>query len=82
MDTITTEQEDEHLAGDLLVGEKAIHAYLVYLGMPEDTDVYYLKRTGLWPIGNTGSGGGGKLIASKRRLTNHTAKIARGSHAA
>jgi hypothetical protein len=56
----------ERLAGgDLLVGADAIRAYLVYLGMPEGTDPYYLKRTGRWPIGNTGGGaggGGGKLL--------------------
>ena len=54
---------DEHLAGgDLLVGAAAIRAYLVFLGMPAGVDPYYLKRSGRWPIGNTG--GGGKLIAS------------------
>jgi hypothetical protein len=71
----------ERLAGDLLVGAAAIRAFLVHLGMPKSTDPYYLKRSG-WPIGNTATNGGGKLIASKRRLTNHTSKIARGSHAA
>jgi hypothetical protein len=68
---------DDRLAGDLLVGADAIRAYLVFLGMPDDTDaddVYYFKRSG-WPIGNTG-GDGGKLIASKRRLARHTQKIA------
>jgi hypothetical protein len=70
----------ERLAGDLLVGADAIRDYLVYLGMPEGTDPYYLKRARRWPIGNTGggSGGGGKLIASKRRLTRHAEKITRG----
>ena len=56
---------DDRLAGDLLVGADAICAYLIFLGMPDDTDaddVYYLKRSG-WPIGNT-AGVGGKLIAS------------------
>jgi len=78
MDTSITEHEhDERLAGDILVGAHAIRAYLVELGMPEETDVYYLKRTGLWPIGNTG-GDGGKLIASKRRLARHAQKIAAG----
>ena len=67
---------DDRLAGDLLVGADAIRAYLVFLGMPDDTadDVYYFKRSG-WPIGNTG-GDGRKLIASKRRLARHTQKIA------
>ena len=71
---------DDRLAGDLLVGRDAIRSYLVQLGMPEGVDPYYLKRSG-WPIGNTG-GDGGKLIASKRRLGNHTSKLARGSSAA
>jgi hypothetical protein len=76
------DEGDERAAGDLLVGAAAIRAFLVHLGMPEGTDPYYLKRTGDWPIGNTGAGGGGKLIASKRRLARHTDKIARGSSAA
>jgi hypothetical protein len=72
---------DELLAGDLLVGAEAIRAFLVHLGMPENTDPYYLKKSGSgWPIGNT-AGDGGKLIASKRRLARHTDKIARGSAA-
>ena len=42
-------------AGDLLVGADAIRAFLIELGMPKKTaDPYYLKRTGRWPIGNTG----------------------------
>jgi hypothetical protein len=53
--------------------EDAIRAYLVSLGMPENIDPYYLKRSG-WPIGST-SATGGKLIASKRRLARHVQKI-------
>src|SRR4029077_16043499 len=65
-------------AGDLLVGAAAIRAFLVELGIPRKTaDPYYLKRTGRWPIGNTG-GESGNLIASKRRLTRHTDKLTRG----
>jgi hypothetical protein len=64
--------------GDLLVGADAIRAFLIYLGMPKKTDPYYLKRSG-WPIGNTGIHGGGKLIASKRRLVSYTNKIAAGT---
>jgi hypothetical protein len=78
MDTTTQHDDgDERLAGDLLVGADAIRAYLIFLGLPDDTDVadvYYLKRSG-WPIGNT-AGDSGKLIASKRRLARHTQKIA------
>jgi hypothetical protein len=72
---------DERLAGDLLIGADAIRDYLVYLGMPPDTDVYYLRRLGQWPIGKTG-GSGGSLIASKRRLTRHAERITRGPTAA
>jgi hypothetical protein len=79
MDT-TQHDEGDVRPGDLLVGADAIRAFLLHLGMHEKTDPYYLKRSG-WPIGNTG-GGGGKLIASKRRLTRHTEKLTRGSTAA
>ena len=74
---------DERLAGgDLLVGADAIRAFLQYLGM--SADPYYLKRAGGWPIGNTGGGigGGGKLIASKRRLIRNAEEITRGPTAA
>jgi hypothetical protein len=81
MDPTPQHDEGDVRPGDLLVGANAIRAFLVSLGMPEKTaEPYYLKRSG-WPIGNTG-GGGGKLIASKRRLSNHTSKLARGSTAA
>ena len=63
--------KNEHLACDLLVGAEAIRAFLVQIGMPESTDPYYLRRAGSWPIGNTSPRGGGKLIASKRRLEQH-----------
>jgi hypothetical protein len=73
----------ERLAGDLLVGAEAIAAFLNHLGVPRPIDVYYLRRAGHWPIGKTGGDGakGGKLIASKRRLTRHAEKITRGTAA-
>ena len=72
---------DERLAGgDLLVGADAIRAFLVYLGMPAGVDPYYLRRARRWPIGNTG--GGGKLVASKKRLIRHAEEITRGPAAA
>jgi hypothetical protein len=77
---IQQQDEGETPAGDLLVGAAAIRTYLVGLGWPETLDPYYLKRSG-WPIGNTAPGGG-KLVATKRRLSNHIARIARGSDAA
>ena len=82
MDTNQHDEGDERLAGDLLVGADEIRDYLIFLGMPTDIDVYYLKRTGRWPIGKTDDGKSGKLIASKRRLARHTDKITRGSTAA
>jgi hypothetical protein len=74
------QQQDEGqvAGGDLLVGANAIRGFLVYLGMPEGTDPYYLKRTGHWPIHKT-SGDGGSLIASKRLLARHANKLARGA---
>jgi hypothetical protein len=65
----------------LLIGAAKIRAFLVLLGMPEDIDIYYLKRSGNLPIGNT-AGDSGKLIASKARLKRHLDKLARGSTAA
>jgi hypothetical protein len=71
-------EKADAIAGDLLVGADAIRAYLAYLGMPADVDVYYERRSGRLPIGKYGA----NLIASKRALTRHTAKLARGSTAA
>jgi len=81
-DTTLDDPQVERFAGDLLVGADAIRVFLAHLGMPADTDVYYLKRTGRWPIGSTNGGGrkgGGKLIASKRRLIRHAEEITRGT---
>ena len=80
MDTINQQHDDgdEHfadLASDLLFGKEAIYDFLVSIGWPESVDVYYLKRTGRWPIGNTG-GDRSQLIASKRRLARYTQKSA------
>jgi hypothetical protein len=67
--------------GDLLHGSNAIRAFLVQMGMPENVSIYYLKRVGRWPIGNTheGNGIGGRLIASKQRLIEYADKITRGA---
>jgi hypothetical protein len=78
MDSIQQDEGDVR-PGDLLVGAVEIRTFLMLLGMSEGTDVYYLKRSG-WPIGTTAKGGG-KLIASKRRLARHTEKLARGNAA-
>jgi hypothetical protein len=80
MDTTSTaeQQEDERLAGEFLPGAEAILKYLIHLGVlkpdAEPEAVYYLKRTGRWPIGSDG----GKLIATKSRLARHARKIAAG----
>jgi hypothetical protein len=71
MDNARHQDETEHAGGDLLVGADAIRAYLVHLGLPEDTDVYYMRRARRWPIGSDGA----KLIASKRRLSRYAEKI-------
>jgi hypothetical protein len=77
------QQHDEVVGGDLLVCADAIRAFLIFLGMHAGVDPYYLKRTGNWPIGNTGGrSGGGKLVASKRRLIRYTEEITRGPTAA
>jgi hypothetical protein len=69
------------MLGDLLVGYGAIYAFLVELGLPENVDLYYLRRTRRWPIGNTGGRcrGGGKLIASKHQLTGYVNEITSGA---
>jgi hypothetical protein len=74
MDIKQTDGSD--LRGDLLKGAGKICAFLVELGLEGTTeaDIYYLKKSG-WPIGKTSGGKGGKLIASKRRLTRHAQKI-------
>ena len=71
------DEGDDRLTGDLLVTADPIRTYLVSLGMPEDTDPYYLKKIG-WPIGKT-AGDSGNLIASKRRLARHAQKLAAAS---
>jgi hypothetical protein len=77
MDANQQDDGDEH-AGGLLVGAPAIKSFLVDdLGWPPSIDVYYLKRTG-WPIGST-SADGGRLVATKTRLSRHTQKLASAS---
>jgi hypothetical protein len=84
---ITTHQDDEidRATGDLMVSAHIILPFLIEIGVLQKDatvdEVYYLKRSG-WPIGNTATSGGGKLIASKRRLSNHASRLARGSSAA
>ena len=77
MDTNQPDDGDQRPAGDLLVGANAIKTYLVDLGWPATTDVYYLRRSG-WPIGST-SADGGKLVATNAKLAAHTRKLASAS---
>jgi hypothetical protein len=74
------DDDDEHLAGDVLLGAKKIAKHIeTILGVPVDEDdVYYFNRARKWPIGKYGA----LLIASKRRLNNHAEKITRGPTAA
>jgi hypothetical protein len=65
--------DDSDLAGDLLLGAKQIAEHMTSLGIPTDEDdVYYAHRAGKLPIGKYGA----HLLASRRRLTRHTQKIA------
>jgi len=52
------------------------------MGLPERGNfyhLYYLRRSGRWPIGNTGGGSsGGRLIASKRQLLAYIDNLTRG----
>jgi len=65
-------QNDERFAADLLRGAVRISAFLRELGEEvEPADVYYIKKSGKYPIGRHGR----DLIASKRQLTRHAKKI-------
>jgi hypothetical protein len=64
------DDNNDGLAGDLLIGAGPIEDYLKTLGVPRP-DAYYLKRSGKLPIGKYGA----HLIASKRKLARHTQKI-------
>ena len=66
---------------DLLVGSAAIRSFLLELGLPARTDPFYLRRTGRWPIQNIAGKnclGGGKLVASRRRLREYIDDLTRG----
>jgi hypothetical protein len=58
----------QRLADDLLYGAGPIGAYI---GAKNDDQVYYLARTGRWPIGRIGK----TLIASKRQLDRRADKL-------
>ena len=67
------DDDNDDLAGDLLVGAEKIEAHLKHFGVP-NPDAYYLRRSKKWPIEKYGA----NLIASKRRLNRHAEKITRG----
>ena len=71
--TIDDQSDSERFTADLLRGAARIAAYLKELGEEdvEPQNVYYLKKTGKYPIGRHK----GELIASKRQLRNHSRKI-------
>jgi hypothetical protein len=77
-DQTTIENNDDEVNAakrDLLLGGETIRQFMIdYFGMPEDVDVYYLKRTG-WPIGKTSTAHSAQLAASKRRLIGYVNKI-------
>ena len=74
MDATDKEAEEQTLADDLLNGAAEIAAFLG----TNVREVYLLNQTGRLPIGRLGR----KLIGSKRIITRHVVKIARGSSAA
>jgi hypothetical protein len=65
-------ENDQRFAADLLRGAARIAAYLKELGEEvEPEDIYYIKKSGKYPIGRHGR----ELIASKRQLMRHAKKI-------
>jgi hypothetical protein len=74
----TTENNDDGVSAakqDLPLGGATIRQFLIdHIGMSDDVDVYYLKRTG-WPIGKTSTAHSAQLAASKQRLIGHVKKI-------
>jgi hypothetical protein len=74
METNEAVKQADRLADDLLNGGPEIAAFLGC----NTREVYHLHKTQRLPIGRLGR----KLIASRRQLTRHTDKIARGPTAA
>ena len=69
---VKIDDPSESQAADMLYGAPAIKAYLIELGVPEETcNPYYLRQKRKWPIGKDGH----FLVASKRRLKRHAEKI-------
>jgi hypothetical protein len=71
--SIDEQSADDRFSADLLRGAARIAAYLKELGEVdvEPGNVYYLKKSGKYPIGRHK----GELIASKRQLARHAKKI-------
>lgn len=57
-------------ADDVLIGAPAIENFLAEIGYP-DSDAYYLRKVGRWPIGKYGK----FLLATKSGLTRHARKL-------
>jgi hypothetical protein len=78
MDT-ATDQNDAHLADDVVHGAKNLAEYLTSLGFPVSEDnVYYLHRVEKWPFHKYGR----LLLGSKRELASHARNFLRGHSAA
>ena len=72
----SSDEEDERLASDVLIGAKRIAEHLAaILGVPiDENDIYYAHRMEKLPIGKYGA----QLIGSRHRLNCHVEQIARG----
>jgi hypothetical protein len=66
-----TDNPSTPASADVLIGAGAIEEHLASIGFP-DSDAYYLRRVGRWPIGKYGK----FLLATKTNLDRHAKKLA------
>jgi hypothetical protein len=69
---MSDQTKSPRLADDLLIGAKLIGEYI---GTKNTGQIYYLAKTGQWPIGRIGK----TLIASKRQLDRRADKLTSGT---